>query len=157
MGCCIVTKVGIRFSLVQYKGLPPALTDVVAGHIDMMFHELASTLPHIKAGKLKAIGIGGEVRIPELPGVPTISETYPGFLTTSWYAVVAPPKTQPEIADKLSQALAEALRHPDVATRLKQDSSTTPVGSSPAETAAFLKQESERWRQVIVPAGIKRE
>lgn len=149
-------RAGIRLSHVPYKGLTPALTDVVAGHVDMILHDFGSTFPHIRDGKLKALGVSSEARIPELPDLPTISEMYPGFLSTSWYAVVAPPKTSPEIAAKLSWAIAETLHLPEVARRL-HDLSMTPVGSSPAETAVFLKQETERLHEVIVAAGIKLE
>jgi tripartite-type tricarboxylate transporter receptor subunit TctC len=145
---------GIRIVHVPYKGLAPATTDLLAGHVDMMFDNLGNSLPYIKNGKFRALAVSSERRIPELPGVPAMSELFPGFVATSWFAVVAPPKTPPEIADKLSQAIAETLRLPDVAQRL-HDLSHTPVGGSPAETAAFLKRETERWHQVIVSAGIK--
>jgi tripartite-type tricarboxylate transporter receptor subunit TctC len=75
-----------------------------------MFHELSSTLEHIKAGKLKVLGAGSETRLPELPDVPTISEVLPGFVATTWFAVVATPKTPPEVAARLSEAIAES--HP---------------------------------------------
>src|SRR4029453_13513840 len=75
-----------------------------------MFHELSSTLEHIKAGKLKVLGAGSETRLPELPDVPTISEVLPGFVATTWLAVVATPKTPPEVAARLSEAIAES--HP---------------------------------------------
>jgi len=149
-------KAGIRFSHAQYRGLSPALNDVVAGHIDMMFHDLGSTLPLIQDGKLKVIGIGSQTRIPELSGVSTFSELYPGFLATSWYGMVAPPNTRSEIATKLSQAIAEALRAPDVWKTL-QDFAMAPGGTTPAETAAFLKEETARWGEVIAAAGIKLE
>jgi len=145
---------GIRIVHVPYKGLALATTDLLAGHVDMIFDNLGNSLPYIKNGKLRALAVSSERRIPELPGVPAMSELFPGFVSTSWFAVVAPPKTPPEIADKLSQAIAETLRLPDVAKRL-HDLSHTPVGGSPAETAAFLKREIERWHQVIVSAGIK--
>jgi len=148
------TLAGIRIMHVPYKGLAPATTDLLAGHVDMMFDNLGNSLPYIRDGKLRALAVSSARRIPELPGVPAISELFPGFVATSWFAVVAPPKTPPEIADKLSQAIAETLRLPDVAKRFR-DLSHTPVGGSPAETAAFLKRETERWHQVIVSAGIK--
>jgi tripartite-type tricarboxylate transporter receptor subunit TctC len=149
-------RAGISFRHVQYRGLTPALNDVVAGHIDMMLHGLDAVLPFIQDGKLKAIGIGSQTRISELPNVSAFSEIYPGFLATSWYGLVGPPKMQTGIATKLSFAIAEALRAPDVAKML-QDSAMTPGGTSPAETAAFLKEETARWGEVISAAGIKLE
>jgi tripartite-type tricarboxylate transporter receptor subunit TctC len=84
----------------------------------------------------------------ELPSIPTIAETMPGFVHTEWFAMVAPPKTPPAIASTLSQAVAEILALPDVAQRLR-GLSVTPVGSSPEDTATFVRQQSDRWRQLI--------
>jgi len=124
--------------------------------VNLMFDNLANTMPHIKSGKLKVLAVGSEARIPELSEAPTIAEKYPGFYAAGWYAIVAPPKTPAEIAAKLSAAIAEALKLPDVASRLREHAAT-PVGGSPAETAAFFRQESERWRQVILANGLKPE
>lgn len=145
---------GVRMVHVPYKGQAPAMNDLLGGHVDLLVDNLANTLPHIRDGKLKVLGVTTETRVPELPGVPALNESYPGVVNTAWYAVVAPPKTRPEIAAKLSAAIAETLKLPDVTNRLR-DFSATPVGSSPAETAAFFKQESERWRRVIAANGIK--
>jgi tripartite-type tricarboxylate transporter receptor subunit TctC len=147
---------GIQTTHVPYKGLAPAVADLLAGHVDMMFDNLGNSLQHIKAGRLKALGIASETLAPELPEVPAISATYPGFLSTSWFGMVAPPKTPAVIAAKISQAVAETLRLPDVHKRLR-DMTITPVGSSPAETAAWIEKEAARWREVIVAAGIKSE
>src|SRR5262249_43613167 len=154
-GEMLKTKADIRLVHVPYKGLEPALNDLLGGHIELMFHELSSTLEHIRSGKLKALGTGSETRLPELPDAPTISEVLPGFAATTWFAVVAPPTTPPEVAAQLSQAIAEAIRLPEIAQRLR-GFSYTPVGTSPAETAAFLKHETERWREVIMAAGLSR-
>jgi tripartite-type tricarboxylate transporter receptor subunit TctC len=147
---------GIRMVHVPYKGQGPAMNDLLGGHVDLLVDNLANTLPHIRDGKLKALGVASEERIPELPGVPALAETYPGVVNTAWYAIVAPPKTPPEIAAKLSTAVAETLKLADVMNRLR-DFAATPVGNSPAEAAAFFKQESERWRRVIAANGIKLE
>jgi tripartite-type tricarboxylate transporter receptor subunit TctC len=147
---------GIRTTHVPYKGLTPALADLMAGHVDIMFDDLGNSLSYVSGGQVKALGVVSKARIPELPNVPTIAETYPDFMATSWFAVVAPPKTPPEIADKLSRAIADTLRLPEVAKRL-HDLSLTPVGSSPGETAAFIKRDAESWRKVILSAGIRIE
>lgn len=144
----------IRTVHVPYPGLGPAMTDLLAGHVDMLVDNLGNVLPRVREGKLKALGVGSETRVAELPDVPAIAEMFPGFRAMAWFAIVAPPKTPPDIAAKISQAVAETLRLPDVAKRLR-DLSITPVGYSPAETAAFLKDETERWRKVIVAGGIK--
>jgi tripartite-type tricarboxylate transporter receptor subunit TctC len=147
---------GIRLTHVPYKGAGLAQADLVAGHIDLMFDNVGNPVPLIKDGKLRALGIAAERRFAALPDVPPISETLPGFQVTTWFAMVAPPKTPPEIAAKLSAAIAEILRMPDVAKRL-EESHATPVGSNPAETAARFKEETERWHRIIRTAGIKAE
>jgi tripartite-type tricarboxylate transporter receptor subunit TctC len=144
----------IRMVHVPYTGNGPAMTDLLAGHVDMMIDNLGNTLPLIREGKLKALGVANEARLAELPDLPAIAEMFPGFQSTVWFAMVAPPKTPPDIATTISLAVAEALRLPDVAKRFRH-LSIKPVGTSPAETAAFLKQETERWRKVIVTTGIK--
>jgi tripartite-type tricarboxylate transporter receptor subunit TctC len=150
------TLADVRITHVPYKGAAPALTDLLAGHIEMMFDNLGNPLQFIKGGRLRALGVASETRIPELPDVPAIAETFPGFVSTSWFALVAPPKTPPETAAKLQAAIAEILRMPDVAMKLQQ-LPAKPVGSSPAATAALIKDESERWRKIIAAAGIKPE
>ena len=145
-------QAGIEIVHVPYKGLVP--TDLLAGHVDLMFNNLGNTLPHIRSGALKVLAVGSEKRLAVLPDVPAVAEILPGFVSTTWFAVVAPPRSSPAIAAKLSAAIAEILRLPDVAKRL-QDLTLTPVGSTPAETAAFIHEERNRWRQAIVSAGIK--
>ena len=147
-------KIRARIEVVHvpYKGLLP--TDLLAGRVDVMFNILGNTLPHINSGALKVLAVGTEGRLAAFPDVAAVSETFPGFVSTTWFALVAPPRSSPEIAAKLSTAIAETLRLPDVTKRM-QDLSLTPVGSTPAETAAFIQEERERWRNVIVSAGIK--
>jgi tripartite-type tricarboxylate transporter receptor subunit TctC len=147
---------GIDFVHVPYRGLAPAITDLLAGHVDIMFDNLTNALPLIRDGKVKALGIAGDKRIPEQPEVPAIAETYPGFYSTSWFAVVAPPKTPAALAERVWRDIAAALKQPDVIERYRALAST-PVASTPAETAAFFKQESARWQKVIATAGIKAE
>jgi tripartite-type tricarboxylate transporter receptor subunit TctC len=141
---------------VPYRGAAPAMTDLLAGHVELMFDNAANVLHHIRDGRLKALAIGAPPRIPELPDVPAMSEIYPVFAAASWFGIVAPPKTPPAVAARLSQAIGETLRMPDILNRLR-GLGAEPVGSSPDETAAFLRQETERWRKVIVDAGIRLE
>jgi tripartite-type tricarboxylate transporter receptor subunit TctC len=150
------TLAGIQMTHVPYKGSGLAQADLVAGHIDLMFDNVGNPVPLIQDGKIRALGVASERRIAALPNVPPISETLPGFQVTTWFAVVAPPKTPPDIAAKLSAAIAEILRMPDVAKRL-EESYATPVGSDPAQTAARFKDETVRWRRIIETAGIKPE
>ena len=109
-----------------------------------------------RAGRLRALAIANEERLAEFPDLPIMAETYPGFVATGWFALLAPPKTPAAIVDKLWQAVAEALRMPDVEARLR-GIGAAPGGSTPAATAAFLRQETERWSKVIAQANIKPE
>jgi tripartite-type tricarboxylate transporter receptor subunit TctC len=132
------------------------MADLLAGHIAMTVDVLGNALPHIKSGKLKALAVATEKRVPELPDVPAIAETFPGFNFRGWFAVAAPPNTPPEIAATVSQAITETLRLPEVAQRFRE-LSVTPLGTSPAETAAFLQQERERWRRVATVTNVRVE
>jgi tripartite-type tricarboxylate transporter receptor subunit TctC len=150
------TSSGARLLHVPYRGMAPAMTDLLAGHIAMTVDVLGNVLTHVKAGRLKALAVASQARIPDLPDVPAIAETIPDFHFESWFAVVAPPKTQPEIAASVSQAIATTLHLPEIAQKFR-DFSVTPLGTSPAETASFLKEQSERWRQVVAATGVKVE
>ncbi|MSQ70510.1 MAG: tripartite tricarboxylate transporter substrate binding protein [Betaproteobacteria bacterium] len=145
---------GVRLTHVPYKGTAPALTDLLAGQVDIMFDNLGSSLQHVRSGKLRSLGIASERRIASLPDVPAIAEVLPGFVALAWFGVVAPPKTPLAIAAKLSAAIAEALRLPEVQKRMAE-LSAEPVGNTPAEMAAFMKQDAERWRAVIRSANVK--
>jgi tripartite-type tricarboxylate transporter receptor subunit TctC len=146
----------IQMTHVAYKGLVPALTDLLAGHLDVMFDNLGNSLGYIRGGRLNALGIADNARIPALPDVPPIAATYPNVHSTSWWGVVAPPKTAPAIANRLSKEIADVLHTPDVIEKLNT-LSFTPVGNSPPQMAQFLAEESERWRAVIAATGIKAE
>jgi tripartite-type tricarboxylate transporter receptor subunit TctC len=147
---------GIQMTHVPYAGLAPAITDLLAGHTDVMTANLDSVLAYVQAGKLKGLAVTSETRAPELPELPAIAETHPEVVSTSWFAVVAPPKTPPEIASKLSGAFAEILREPEIQKKWRE-MTLTPVGGTPEEVGAFLKAETARWHNVIVSGGIKRQ
>jgi tripartite-type tricarboxylate transporter receptor subunit TctC len=145
---------GIKLTHVPYNGTGPALNDVIAGHVDLMFAGAVSVLPLVAGGRLRAVAVDSEKRIAELPQVPAVAETFPGYVVTSWNAWVAPPKTDAGIVAKLSAAIADVLRLPDVSKRLR-DMAAVPIGSSPAEAATRIAQERERWGKIIAVAGIK--
>ncbi len=145
---------GLRITHVPYKGTAPALVDLLGGQVDLMFDNLGVSLPHVRSGKLKALAVGSERRFAGLPDVPAMAEVLPGFVSIAWFGVVAPPKTSPAVAEKLSVAIAEALKFPDVAKRL-ESLSAVPMGSTPAAMAAFMKEETERYRGIIRAAGVK--
>ena len=146
----------IQMTHVPYAGLAPALTDLLAGHTDVMIANLDSVLAQVQEGKLKGLAVTSETRAPELPQLPAIAETYPEVKATSWFAIVAPPKTPPAIAAKLSQAFADILRDPEIQRRWRE-MTLTPVGGTPEEIVAFFREETARWRKVIVAGGLKPE
>ena len=147
---------GLQIAHIPYKGTAPALTDLLAGQVDMMCDNLGVSLPHVRAGKLKALAVASRKRFPGLPDVPALAETLPGFEATAWFGIVAPPKTSGAIAEKIAVGVQEALKLPDMRKRLA-DLSAEPLGYSPAETAAFMREEVERWGAVIRTAGVKLE
>jgi tripartite-type tricarboxylate transporter receptor subunit TctC len=149
-------KTGIRLLHVPYKGLAPALHDVLAGRVDVMLDNLGTSAPHIKNGELKGLGIGTERRSPALPDLPALSEAVPGLVSTTWFALVAPPKTPPRIVTVLYDAVSEVLKQPDVRERFR-NLYAAPVGNPPAATEAFFTQERAHWRSVIAAAGLKAE
>ena len=153
-GEMLKVRAGVDLLHIPYKGMVPALTDLLGGRLDMVFVDLGSTLQHVRAGTVRVLGVGSDGPIPELAGVPAIAERLPEFTATTWFAMVAPPKTPANIAAEASRAIAEALALPEVAQRFR-DFHATPVGGSPAQTAAFLAAEAKRWREVVVAAGIK--
>jgi tripartite-type tricarboxylate transporter receptor subunit TctC len=146
----------LQITHVPYKGTAPALADLLGGQVDMMCDNLGVSLPHVRSGKLKALAVGSRGRASALPDVPTLGEGLPGFEAVAWFGIVAPPKTPAAIAAKISAAVQDALKLPDVQKRLAE-LSAEPMGLNPAETAAFMKQETERWGAVIRSAGVKVE
>jgi tripartite-type tricarboxylate transporter receptor subunit TctC len=147
---------GLRITHIPYKGTAPGLAALLAGEVDMMFDNLGVTVQHVRAGKLKALAVASERRVPALPGVPAMAEFYPGFVSIAWFSVSAPPKTPMAIAEKLSAAIAETLREPEVGKRLEA-LSAEPIASTPAQMAVIMKEDTERWRKVIRAAGVKPE
>ena len=147
---------GLKITHVPYKGTAPGLAALLAGEVEMMFDNLGVTVQHVRAGKLKALAVGSARRVPSLPDVPAMAEFYPGFVSIAWFSVSAPPKTPAAIAEKLSAAIVEILRQPDVAKRLEGLSAET-IASTPAGMAAIMKEDAERWRSVIRAAGVKPE
>ena len=147
---------GLKITHVPYKGTAPGLAALLAGEVEVMFDNLGVTVQHVRSGRLRALAVGSERRVPSLPDVPAMAEFYPGFVSVAWFSVSAPPRTPTAIAEKLSRTIAEILREPEVAKRLA-DLSAERIGSTPAAMAALLKDDTERWRAVIRAAGVKAE
>jgi tripartite-type tricarboxylate transporter receptor subunit TctC len=148
----VVAKVKLRF--IPYRGSAPALQGLLAGDVDLMFDNLGSSLPQVEAGNLKLLAVASARRLPSLPDVPTIAETLPGFEAVAWYAIVAPPATPKGITDKINADVNEALRQPELQDRLKKMPAET-FGGSAEKTTKYMRDEVERWGDVIKAADIK--
>ncbi len=138
---------------VPYKGTVQALIDLLAGQTSTVFTGIPSILPHVQKGKLRVIGVSTEKRLPSLPDVPTISESgLPGFEVIQWWGLLAPAGTPRSVVMKLNQAMAKALQSADMRNRMAADG-TDPVGSTPEEFHALIKNEIARWAPVIKASG----
>jgi tripartite-type tricarboxylate transporter receptor subunit TctC len=143
---------GVKIFHVPYKGNVNAHVGLLGGQVDMMFGELSSALPAIRAHTARPFAVGSEKRSIFLPDVPAMSEVLPGFESMSWLGVVAPPGTPAALADKLSTAIVAAMNEPDVAKKL-HDMSFEPMGTTPAGMKAFLADEEARWGKVVKATG----
>ena len=147
----------IQMLHIPYKGSAPAVTDLLGGQVESMFDNAPSALPHIQAGKLRAIAVTSAQRSPSIPDVPTLAESgYPNFDVQSWFAFVAPAGTPKIIVEKLNAALNKALLAPDVRQRL-QELAATPEPGSPEKMRDFQISEVKRWREVVKASGAKAE
>ncbi len=148
---------GTKMQHVPYKGTAPALTDLIGGQIGVMFDVPASMMQHVKAGKIRALGVSSEKRVASALEVPTFSEGgMPGFLSSSWSMVLAPAGTPPEIINRLSSEIAKITRTSAFREKL-EGQGLIPVGNTPAEAAAFLRDEVTKWGKVIRDANVKVE
>jgi tripartite-type tricarboxylate transporter receptor subunit TctC len=148
-------RAGIEMVHVPYRGAGPALSDIVAGHVDMMFDTIVTSLPLHRGGKAKILAIVNDERSRALPDLPTVAESaLPGFRSASWFAVAAPPGTPGTITEKISRDIAELIRKPEVDTRLRE-LQLDPLGSTPAEAVKFFAEETALWSKVIKDANVK--
>ncbi|MBY0266823.1 MAG: tripartite tricarboxylate transporter substrate binding protein [Burkholderiales bacterium] len=148
---------GVKMLHVPYKGSGPGVTDLIAGHVPVMMPNMLSAQPHIKSGRLRALGVTGSKRAPGAEDIPTIAEAgVPGYEAVQWYGLLAPAGTPRDIITRLHGATVKALQNPEVRQRLLNDGAE-PVGSSPDEFAAYLRSETAKWAKVIQAAGIKPE
>jgi tripartite-type tricarboxylate transporter receptor subunit TctC len=147
---------GTRLTQIPYKGSAPALIDVLGGTVDIMFCPINSALPHIRSGKLRALGTTGTGRLALLNGVPTIAETVPGYESDIWIGMVTPAKTPPAIVAKLNAELRRALTLPDVTEKLAEQGIYAEA-SSAADFTKLIASDQKRWAAVIKAADIKPE
>ena len=149
-------RAGIDLLHVPYTGVPQVLNELLAGRVDTAFINLIDVYPFIANGSVRALGYGLAKPSPDLPDVPPIADAYPGFASSAWFAVAAPPKTPAAIATKLADAIRASFKQPDAAQALR-NMHAAPVLDAPEEAKAFIKADSERWRQVIVSNNIQAE
>lgn len=153
-GEMFANQAGLKLVHVPYKGGAPAATDLMAGHLNMMFEMGYAALPSIKSGKVKPIAVTSKKRIAVLPDVPTMSEAgLPGFESYNWQGIIAPAKLPAPIVTKLNLTINEILKDPEVADAIKLSGSQA-AGGSPEDFAAFIRSEQEKWKQVIQSAGV---
>jgi tripartite-type tricarboxylate transporter receptor subunit TctC len=145
---------GVKMVHVPYKGSSQSVTDVMGGQVQLTFDSLALGLPYVKAGKLRAVATLSPKRVSQLPDVPAVSETLPGYEVTNWFGMVVPAATPRDIVARLHAEILRVLRLPDVRDSLIAQG-TEPVGSSPEEFGAFMKSEAVKWARVIREANIR--
>jgi tripartite-type tricarboxylate transporter receptor subunit TctC len=142
-----------RMTHVPYKGSAPALIDLISGQVQVFITAPISALPHVNAGRVRALATTGARRAPALPDLPTVGETVPGYELTQWWGIVVPAKTPPAIKEKLHGEIVKALRIPELRERFASQGATT-VGNTPRELAAYMRAEYTRTVAIVKQAGI---
>ncbi|KLR57022.1 tripartite tricarboxylate transporter substrate binding protein [Diaphorobacter sp. J5-51] len=146
---------GVKMAHVPYKGSAPALTDVMGGQADLMFDTMLSSMPHVKASKLKALAVTSSQRSPSAPAIPTVAESgLPGYEAIAWNGVLAPAGTPKEVVDRLNAELKKALDNPEVKQRFEAQGFAA-AWNTPAAYAGFLQAEVDKWGKVVKASGAK--
>ena len=146
---------GVRMTHVPYKGLAPALADLLSGEVHLMFSSLVAILPHVEAGRLRALALTGTARSPLLPNVPTIAESgLPGYESTSWYGFLAPRGTPRMIVGKLHTGIAKAMAMPELRERYLNEGGDATV-RGPDEFAAIIHEQLPKWAKVVKDSGAR--
>jgi tripartite-type tricarboxylate transporter receptor subunit TctC len=146
----------VEMTHIPYRGGAPAINDLIPGRVDVIFDNMPSILQHAKGGQLRALAVTTKERVPVVPDIPTIAETVPGFDVFSWFGFFVPTKTPPEVIARINADTNAALIWPAVKTRF-EELGANPKGSTPAQLAAFLQSEIEKWGPVIQEAKIRVE
>jgi tripartite-type tricarboxylate transporter receptor subunit TctC len=146
---------GTEITHVPYKGAPQAVTDVLAGHMNLMFNSIAPIVSYIKTGRVRVFGIASLQRSPQMPELPTIHESgVPGFEAVNWYGMFAPAKTPGLIVDRLNLALVKSVRSPELSQQFL-NLGADPVGSSVAEFSQFVRRDMEKYARIVKISGAK--
>jgi tripartite-type tricarboxylate transporter receptor subunit TctC len=146
----------VEMTHIPYRGGAPAINDLIPGRVDVIFDNLPSIISHVKAGSLRGIAVSTKDRVGVVPDIPTIAETVPGFDVFSWFGFFVPVKTPQDVIAKINADTNAALVHPPVKSRF-EELGANPKGSTPAQLAAFLKSEIDKWGPVIRDAKIRVE
>jgi tripartite-type tricarboxylate transporter receptor subunit TctC len=147
---------GLFIVNIPYRGTAPAVQDVIAGQVDLMFAPLVNTLPNIRAGRLKALGVTSKQRLPQFPDVPAIAEVLPGYESSAWFGLFAPGSMDAALSRRLADAARQAVQSAEVRRRIEADGATA-VGNSSDEFSRFVQSEIERWGKVVRFSGAKPE
>ncbi len=144
---------GVKMLHVPYKGSTAAHPDLIGGRVNIMFDTVIATLPHLKAGRMRPLGVTSKARSAEFPDLPSIADTVPGYESTSWVVLMGPAKIPAPVVDRLNRESVRVLALPDIRERLARLGSV-PVGNNPAEARAFIRAELEKWTKTVKAAGI---
>ena len=147
---------GLFIVNIPYRGTAPAVQDVIAGQVDLMFAPLVNTLPNIRAGRLKALGVTSKQRLPQFPDVPAIAEILPGYESSAWFGLFAPGRMDAALSRRLTDAARQAVQSAEVRRRIETDGASA-VGNSSEEFSRFVQSEIERWGKVVRFSGAKPE
>ena len=149
-------KAGVYIVNIPYRGTAPAVQDLLAGQVELMFAAVGNVQQHIRAGKLKALGVTSPQRLSAFPDVPAIAEVLPGYESAAWFGLFGPGQLPPELTRRLSDAARAAVQTPEVRRRIEHEGAT-PVGNSPEAFGRFVEAEIARWGAVVRYAGAKPE
>ena len=149
-------QAGVFIVNIPYRGTAPALTDVIAGQVELMFISTVTGMQQVKAGKLRAYGVTSAKRLPAFADIPAISDVVPGFESNAWFGVFGPARLPPELVRILNDAVAKAVHSPDMKKRLELEGAV-PVGNSSADFSAFVREDLRRWAPVVKYSGAKPE
>jgi tripartite-type tricarboxylate transporter receptor subunit TctC len=148
---------GVKLSPVHYRGGAPAITDLVGGHIPILIISFPSVRAHVKAGRVRMLGVGAPKRIPQLPDIPAIAETVPGYEAFSWFGLFAPAATPKDIVAKINADVQRVYAMAEFRQNFLAVHEYEPIAGSPEEFADYVKKDAVRWGKVIKDAGVKVE
>jgi len=154
MGEMLQARGGFSLLHVPYAGAAPLVTDLIAGRVDTAFLNVPAVQPHVESGRLRMLAATTRTRIPSLPDVPALSETFPDLAFEMWYGIMGPARMPPPVLDRMQRELRRIIREPDIAERLRRDT-FVPVGSTPEEFTAQIRMDLDRFRELVSRLGLR--